>query len=83
MSANLRLILLLAALGAGGLTIWKLADLLASQRVGKALDISNQDNRDVADAASEARARVRACRDGGGVWDRAAGECRRDVPQPR
>lgn len=83
MSANIRLLLLIVGIGGGCLGIWKLVDLVASGRVSKATETYNQENRDAADAATEARARVRACYDGGGVWDRQAGQCRRLVPAAR
>lgn len=83
MSANIRLVLLIAAIGGGCLGIWKIVDLVAAGRVSKAAETYNQENRDAADAATEARARVRACYAGGGLWNREAGECRRPVPQPR
>lgn len=84
MTVNLRLVLILAALAAGGAALWKLTDLVSAARVVKATDTINQENRDAADAIAEARQRVRACHARGGMrWDRATGECVRDVSVPR
>lgn len=41
------------------------------------------EEREAADAASSARARVRNCYASGGVWDRQAGKCDRPVPVNR
>lgn len=83
MSANIRLLLLIAAIGGGCLSIWKLVDVVAAGRVTKAIDTQNREDREDADAAVAARAGVRACYDGGGVWDRAEGRCQRVVPGAR
>lgn len=80
MSANLRLLLILAALAGGAAALWKVADLVASARVVKATDTINQEGRDAADAIAEARQRVRACAQSGRLWDRATGQCGAAVP---
>ncbi|CAM5767201.1 hypothetical protein [Bosea minatitlanensis] len=83
MSLNLRLALIGIIAAGVFFAGWKFVDLVAVGRVSKATEIFNQENRDAADAMSEARARVRACYDGGGVWDRAKGQCQRSVPGAR
>jgi hypothetical protein len=80
MIANLRLLLILAGLAAGGFAAWKAVDLVAAGRVTKATDSYNQENRDAADAIAEARLRVRACHTAGRVWDRQTGQCLGPVP---
>jgi len=81
MSANIRLVLVLAGLAGLVGFIWKVSDLVASSRVTKATETVNQENRDAADKGAEARAGVRACRERGGMsWDRATGQCVRAVP---
>lgn len=80
MSLNLRLILI-GILAAGALFAgWRFVELVAAGRVTQSIETHNQEDRDAADAASEARAGVRACYDGGGVWDRAKGQCIRPLP---
>lgn len=80
MTVNLRLVLILAALAGGAAAVWKLTELVSAARVVKATDAINQEGRDAADAIAEARQRVRACHTRGGMrWDRATGECVRDV----
>lgn len=80
MTANLRLLLILAALTAAAAGIWKLTDLVSAARVVKATDTINQEGRDAADAIAEARQRVRACHQSGRMWDRATGQCGAAVP---
>lgn len=80
MTANLRLILILASLAGGAAAFWKLTDLVSAARVVKATDTINQEGRDAADAIAEARQRVRACHLSGRMWDRAAGQCGAAVP---
>ncbi len=58
----------------------RIVNLIVDGRVSKATEAINQDQRDAADAISEARARVRACHLGGGLWDRSTGQCVRPVP---
>lgn len=70
-----------AALAAGLLLAgWRVVDMVAAGRVGKATEIYNQEGRDAADAVAEARQRVRACHAAGRLWDRQAGECLGPVP---
>lgn len=72
--------LALAAALYGG---WRVTDLVAAGRVSRATEAYNQETRDAADAVAEARARVRACHGGGGVWDRATGQCVRSLSGAR
>lgn len=84
MIPNLRLLAFGAAVAATLYAGWTLTDLVASGRVVKATETINQEGRDAADAIAEARQRVRACHARGGMrWDRATGECVRDLSVPR
>ena len=80
---SLRLALYLATAGGALAAGWWLVDMASANRVSKATEIYNQENRDAADAAAEGRQRVRACYSDGGVWDRTTGKCLRFVPKPR
>jgi len=73
----------LAVAAAAFAAFWWLVDTASTNKVSKATETYNQENRDAADRVAEARQRVRACHADGGVWDRQAGKCHRSVPQPR
>ncbi len=83
MTANIRLLLIIVGVVAIGGAAWHVVNLIAAGRVTKATETYNQENRDAADRAMDARARVRACYDGGGVWNRQAGQCERPLPPAR
>ncbi|SEK37751.1 hypothetical protein SAMN04515666_101362 [Bosea lupini] len=80
---SLRAGIYLAGLGVIFLALWWLVDVASQNKVSQATETYNQENRDVADAASAARARVRDCYARGMLWDRTAGQCVRAVPSAR
>ncbi|WP_276199810.1 hypothetical protein [Chelatococcus sp. XZ-Ab1] len=71
--------LVVAALAAGGLYTWRVYEV--GQKVGgvETADRIIREQRDAVDAMAAARERVRACYAGGGLWDRASGQCRAAV----